>query len=181
MTLLSLTLTLAAEGGANPFAGRIYQAIAAATVFLVIFFVLKKKAWGPILTGLQARENKIKGDLESAEKANEEAASTLNAYREQLSQAQAEARRIIDQGRLDASKIAAQLKADAESEIRGIKERAERDIKAAKEQALTEIYSQTATLATTVASRILRREIKPADQEQLVQESLAELGKTRRN
>lgn len=178
-TLLVLTTpALAAEeGGGNVFAGTIAQSIAAAIVFLILVTILYKKAWGPILKGLQDRENKIKGDLESAEKASTEAAQTLDAYRKQLAEAQTEAGRVIEQARRDAEQVAAKLKAETESEIRQIKDRAQRDIAAAKEQAVNEIYAQTARLSTAIAGRILQREINPADQEQLVQASLAELTK----
>ena len=187
MALLALlvvaTPALAAggEGGANPFAGTLYQALAAAIVFFVVLFVLKKKAWGPIITGLQNREDKIKADMDAAEKASTEAAQTLKAYQEQLSQAQTEARKIVDQARADATKVGAQVKAEAESEIKGMKDRALRDMKAAKEQFMTELYAEAATLATTVAGQILKREIKAEDQDKLVQESLAELSKLNRN
>ena len=48
-------------------------------------------------------------------------------------------------------------------------------MKFAKEQAVSELYAQTATLATHVASKILKREVTAADQSQLVSDSLAEI------
>jgi len=164
--------------GPNPFAGTIYQSIAAAVVFLALLFILKSKAWGPILKGLQDRENKIKGDLEHAEQSAKAATAKLAEYEAKLAAAQAEALKIIDQGRLDAQRVAAQVRDQAQAEITAAKTRAESDIRAAKEQALSEIYTTTATLATDVAGKILRRQINPQDQQQLVQESLAELSKT---
>lgn len=165
----------------NVFAGTIAQSIAAAIVFLILFAVLYKKAWGPILSGLQDRETKIKNDLEQAEKAAGEAKQTLAAYKEQLSSAQEEAKRVIDQARSDAQKIAAQLKSDSEKEFKQMRDRATADIAAAKEQAVNDIYNQTASIATSIASRIIRREINEADQDQLVRDSLAELGNVNKN
>ncbi len=179
--VLPVTAMAAGDGQPNVFAGSIAQSIAAAVVFLILFFILYKKAWGPILSGLQDRETKIKGDLEQAEKAATEAKQTLELYKEQLASAQEEAKRVIDQARSDAQKIAGQLRSDAESEIRTLRERATADIAAAKESAVNEIYNQTANLATSIAGRILRREINESDQEQLVRESLAELGNVNKN
>lgn len=169
------------EESPSVFTGTIAQSVAAAIVFLTLVTVLYKKAWGPILTGLQDRENKIKNDLEHAEKQAAEAAQTLTAYRTQLQEAQAEAAGLIDQARKDAEQVASKLRSESETEIKSLKDRATRDIAAAKEQAVKDIYAQTAQLSTTIAGRILKREINPDDQQQLVQESLNELGNVSSN
>ena len=170
-----------AEEPPSVFAGTIAQSIAAVIVFLVLLGVLYKKAWGPILTGLQDRENKIKSDLESAEKQAVEAAQTLDAYRTQLKEAQAEAAGLIEQARKDAEQVAAKLRSDTEADIKSIKDRATSDIASAKEQAVKDIYAQAAQLSTTIAGRILQREINADDQQQLVQASLNELGNVSQN
>lgn len=170
--LLTAAQPALAAGEANPFAGTIYQAIAAATVFLVVFFVLKTKAWGPILKGLQDRENKIKADLENAERANADAQSNLKAYQAQLNDAAAEAKRIIDQARLDAAKLGAQLRDQTQSEITAMRQQVTRDIQAAKDQAVKQLVDEVGLLSTQIASQILKRQINPADQAQLVRESI---------
>ncbi len=175
MSMQPAVFNLVLAAGDNPFAGTIYQAIAAAIVFIVVLVVLKKMAWGPILTGLQDRENKIKGDLESAEKAANDAQSTLKDYEAKLAAAQEEARQIIEESRVDAQRVAAQLKDQTQSEITQMKDKATREITAAKEQALTELYTQAATMSTQIAGRILKRELNAADQQAIVDESLAQL------
>jgi F-type H+-transporting ATPase subunit b len=174
MQLLLTVPALAAGGaGGNPFEGRIYQGIAAAVVFLVLFVVLKAKAWGPILKGLQDRENKIKEDLDKAEKSAGEAANTLKEYQERLAAAQDEARQIIEKGRTDAETIAGQLKEQAQTDLDQMKQRATDEIEAAKQRALGEIYAQTATLATHVAGSIIGKELSVDDQQGLVDDALA--------
>lgn len=175
MSIQPAVYNLVLAAGDNPFAGTIYQAIAAATVFIVVLLVLKKMAWGPILTGLQDRENKIKGDLQAAETAARDANKTLTQYQAKLAEAQDEARKIIEQGRVDAERLAAQIKDQTQSEIKAIKDKATRDITAAKEHALTEIYTQAAAMSTQIAGRILKRELNAADQQAIVDESLAQL------
>src|SRR5260370_4063487 len=41
-------------------------------VFLLLFFVLSKYAWGPMLEGLKKREENIRSALEDAQRAREE-------------------------------------------------------------------------------------------------------------
>lgn len=173
---LAITMPgLAAAGAANPFAGRIYQAVAAAIVFVVVLVVLKRSAWGKILEGLQDRENKIRQDLEDAQTAAQKADETLKEYQSKLTEAQAEAQKIIGQSRTDAEKIGQQVKDDAQQQINQMQQRVANDIQAAKEQAVNELYQQIADLSTTMAGRILDREIKAEDQQQLIDDSLKEL------
>jgi F-type H+-transporting ATPase subunit b len=167
-------------GGASPFAGTIYQSVAAVAVFLLLLLILAKYAWGPILAGLQARENKIRNDLEEAEASARQAAQTLRQHEEKLAAAQAEALKIIEQGRADALKVGAQLRADAQAEMDQIRRRAEADIRSAKQQAINELYSETATLSTQIAEKILRRQMNPEDHGALIQQALAELAQKQR-
>ncbi len=179
MTNVLCLSVLAAEGAANPFAGTIYQAVAAAVVFIVVLVVLKKAAWSKILLGLQDRENRIREDLETADRSAKQAQQTLSEYEQKLAAANDEVRQIIDQGRSDAAKLATQIKDDAQTQITQMRRRAETEIDAAKQQAVDEIYAQTAMLATEVAGRILKRQIDPQDQQQLVQETISELSQSR--
>ncbi|MEE9212864.1 MAG: F0F1 ATP synthase subunit B [Phycisphaeraceae bacterium] len=173
-----LAATEAGEAAPSVFAGTIAQSIAAMIVFLLLLAILWKAAWGPILKGLQDRENKIKADLEHAEAAARDATATLEQYKTQLAEAQAEVRKIIDQGRAAADRLAAKLKDQAQADITQIHQRAQRDIKTAKEQAISEVYAQTAMLATQVAGKILQRQINAEDQQRFVQESLDELARS---
>lgn len=180
LTLLIAGASFGAEtgdGGGNVFAGTLAQSIAAAIVFVILLTVLWRFAWGPILKGLQDRENRIKSDLEHAEAAAKNAQETLAEYKKQLAAAQAEAGRIIEQGRTDAQRVAANLKQQTQTEIDQMRQRAQDDIRAAKEHAIGEIHTQAAVLATGVASKILHREINPGDHQKLIRESLDALAK----
>jgi F-type H+-transporting ATPase subunit b len=159
------------------FEGTLYQSVSAIIVFLIVLTILKKTAWGPMLAALKDREDKIREDLAAAEKAANDARATLEDYRKQLATAGEEGRKLIEQARNDAQRVANQLREQTASEITILKQRAEADIRAAKETALAEVYEQTANLATSVAGKILRRQITADDQQALVRESLAELNK----
>jgi F-type H+-transporting ATPase subunit b len=162
-----------AEAAATPFAGTIYQSIAAIIVFVLLLVVLRKYAWGPILKGLQDREAKIRADLENAERAAREADATLKRYQQQLAAAREEQARLIETGRRDAEREAGRIQEEAKREIDAMRKRAVGEIQFAKEEAIREVFAQAATLATDVATKILQREIRPDDQRRLVQEALA--------
>ena len=166
---------LAAEAEPNLFAGSILQALAAIIAFLVVLFILRKYAWGPILDGLQAREDKIRTDLENAEKAQRDAQASLDEYKKQLAGAQAEAKAVIAQSRTTAQQVAENIKADAEREITQMKERATKDIAAAQEAAKADIYAQAADLSTLIAGKILQRELSADDHQALVTQTVQQL------
>ena len=69
----------------------------------------------------------------------------------------------------------------AQQEAEEAKDRATKDIEAAKQAALTEIYTQTADLATSIAEKIIRRSLNANDQRDLVDQSLEQLKSARRN
>ena len=69
----------------------------------------------------------------------------------------------------------------AEDDIQGMRVRAQAEIKTAREQAVSELYAQAATLATSVASKILHRELNAADQQRLVEESISTLQQSSNN
>jgi len=159
----------------TPFAGTIAQSIAAILVFGIVFYILKAKAWGPILTGLQEREGKIKRDLADAEAARVRAEESQKQYATQIAGAEGQIRDLLAKATADAEKIGTNLKMQAQQEAEEIKERAAREIESAKNQALREVYEQTAILATSVAEKILKRNLNADDQRSLVNESLNEL------
>lgn len=185
-TLALPTLALAAEeahvtvdghaaASPTPFAGTLAQSIAALLVFFIVFFVLKTKAWGPILKGLTDRENKIRADLHSAESARTEAQAALANYKKQIADADAQVREKLASAQKDAEQIAGRLKADAQKEIEEMKNRAAKELDEAKRSALAEVHAHAAQLSTAVASKILKRQINEADQADLIRSSLEEL------
>jgi F-type H+-transporting ATPase subunit b len=156
-------------------------AITTLVIFGLLVVVLGKVAWGPIASGLQAREDKIRKDIADAEAARDRAEATLKEYSVKLASAQEQIRQMIGQAQKDAEGVAAGIKVKAQQEAEEIKERATKEIDASKNAALAEIHEHTATLATSVAEKILRRNINDGDHRALVQSSLEQLQAAGRN
>lgn len=160
---------------ANPIEPQKMEMIFTAALFLTFFAVLALFVWPKILGALKAREEKIHGDVASAEQSAKEAAAKLADINQQLANAQKQAQKVVDEARLAAGKVAAEIKANAEREISELKTRATAEISSAKEQAIAEIGGQVAALATAVAGKILAREVSAADQQALVASALREV------
>jgi F-type H+-transporting ATPase subunit b len=174
-----VSLTLAAEGGVNPLEFKLLSYGTAIVVTLCLFAALAKLVWPKIIAGLDERYAKIKGEIEAAEKARHEAQAAQKKFEEKLQQAQAEATATIAAAQATARKVADELRAKNDAELADMKARALADIQAAKEGAVKELNDHAVALATTMASKILRREVGAGDQSRLVSESLAELSRAR--
>ena len=71
--LLAAPLAAAEGGGASPFSGDVGNAIWTLVIFLLVVLFLGKFAWGPLLKGLQSREEFIRSSLETAKRDREAA------------------------------------------------------------------------------------------------------------
>ena len=158
----------------NP-AGQMYPMIATVVVFLIVFGILATIVWPKILGGLEDRQQKIQGDIEQAEQSRAEAEQAKADFEAKLTEARKEAAETIAQAKADAQRVADELRAANDAELTQLRTKAMADIESAKSAAVAEIHAEAGALATAVASKILGREITVADQQQLVQESLAEM------
>jgi F-type H+-transporting ATPase subunit b len=175
--LPAMAADAAAEPSPFPTPGReqIITSVTTLIIFGLLVAVLGKYAWGPILAGLKSREEKIRKDIADAETARQQAETTLRGYTAKMAAAEEQVRSLLGKAAADAEKIAQSLRIRAQQEAEEIKERATAEIESAKSQAVREIYEQTADLATTIASKIIRRTLNADDQKDLVKRSLEEI------
>ena len=159
-------------GGGGPFSGDIGNALWTLVIFALVVLVLGKYAWGPLLSGLQARENFIRESLDAARRDREAAETRLKEYEQRLTTARDEAAAIVDEARRDADALRRTLEADGRAEGQRLIERAKREIGIAGDTAVKQVYDLSARLATELAGAILQREIRPEDHERLIREAL---------
>ena len=150
-------------------------ALTTLVVFLGLVVILGKFAWGPIAKGLQDRENKIRRDIEEAEAARARAEATMKEYQAQLATAEAKVREMLAKASVDAEQIGTNVRTRAQQEAQEIKENATREIDSARRDAVKQVHDQAAILATSVAEKILRRNLNADDQRDLVESSLEQM------
>lgn len=166
---------MSAEGGATlhllPDLGTFVQQ---AILFAVLAGVLYKFAWRHILHALDEREKRLHGDMARAEQARKEAEAIVARHQAELDKVKVEAQAILDEGKADAERLKGSILEEARGEAKAVGERALREIALARDKAVSDLQQEAAQLSIVMASKILGREVKPADQERLLQESLAE-------
>ena len=151
------------------------SAVVNLAIFLGVFAILAKFVWPVILGGLQAREDKIHGDLAAAEKANEEAKTLLADYQSQLDGAAEQVQQMLAEARRDAEASGQRIVEEAKAEADRQRERALADIETAKKVALSDLAGQTSDMAISVAKQVVGRELKADDHADLIRKSLDRL------
>ena|ERR1700733_1138649 len=127
--------------------------------FLLLFFILKKFAWKPILKSLKEREEGIAGSLATAEKVRAEMAQMKNENEALLAKAREERALLLKEARDAKDKIVNEAKEQAKLEAGKIIADAHAAIEQQKMAALTDVKNQVGNLVIEVAEKILRREL----------------------
>jgi F-type H+-transporting ATPase subunit b len=171
----------AAEGAASElFAPRLDLMIWTIIVFGLLLFVLKKFAWKPMLEGLQSREAHLRGALDEAHTARDEAQKLLEKHQAEMNKVHDQMREMLDEARRDGQRAKDQLIAEARADIQSERDRSLRELEREAEQKKQELWSQAAQLATLVSAKALGRSISEDDHRRLVDEAVAELGNSSR-
>ena len=142
-------------------------------LFIALILLLKKFAWGPILTAVEEREDGIKDALEAAEKAKAEM-QALNADNERiLAEARIERDVLLKEAREMKGKIVNEAKEQANTEADKILISAKEQINNEKMKAITELKNQVADMSIDIAEKILKSELSDKNkQKKLIAESL---------
>lgn len=142
-------------------------------VFLVLFGLLLKYAWNPILDALDSREKRIESAVTSAETARRDAEKMIADYKQKLSDAERQVAQRIEEGRHAAARQAQTILDAAAAEADRERVNAKRDIDLEKQRALAEIRGEAVKLSRMIAEKVLEREISGPDHQRLADQVLA--------
>ena len=141
--------------------------------FLVVFLILKKTVWKPVLAALDERQQGIADSLASAERARDEAQAAVEEHRQALAGAEAEARQIVAQAREAAEKVGAAILEEARAQGQQTVEQARRSIESDKRAALAELRREVADLAVQAAGAIIDANLDSEANRKLVDDLIA--------
>jgi len=127
--------------------------------FLILFFLLKKYAWTPILDALTFREETIEHSLLAAEKAKAEVEDLVKVREELINSAKNERDELLKETRELKEKILADARSSAHVEADRILMLARNEIQAEKMAAIKELKNQVAELSIDIAKVIIGSEL----------------------
>jgi F-type H+-transporting ATPase subunit b len=166
MVLLANSLT-------TPAIGTIFWSV---VIFALFFLILAKFAWKPILAAVKARDEMIKGSLESAERARAEMQKLQSDNEAILRKAREEREIILKEARDVRDKLISEAKGKATEEAEKLIEKARTGIESEKRKALSEIQEQVANLSVDIASKLLQEKLeKSGEQAKLIDNYLKDI------
>jgi F-type H+-transporting ATPase subunit b len=143
--------------------------------FAIVFFILRKFAFGRIAGLLEERRRVVQENLAAAEHARDEARRLLEEYKAQLAQSRQEAAGIIDRARRtadeDRRRMAEEIAAERE---RGIAQ-AQLAIQTETRQSLDRIKTEVADLTLAATEKVLGRALDEREQRRLIDEALRDV------
>lgn len=128
-------------------------------IFIGLLFLLKKYAWGPILSSVNERENSIKDALKAAKDARSEMENLQSDNQRILKEARAEKEALLKEARSIRSEIISTAKEDAKDEAQKILIQAQQAIQNEKRTAINELKDQVGSVALEIAEKVIRKEL----------------------
>jgi F-type H+-transporting ATPase subunit b len=128
-------------------------------IFGIVFFILRKFAWKPILNALKDREESIANALNSAEEAKKEVAGLKAGNDKLIAEARQEQNNILKEAKEIKDKIIAEAKEKARQETAKSIELARHQIQTEKTAAINDIKNQVAELSVMIAEKVIKKEL----------------------
>lgn len=127
--------------------------------FAILFIVLRRMAWKPMLTAISEREQNIEDAISKADKLKVEMAQMASENEALLQKAREERATMIKDAKETADKMVADAKERAKAEYDRIVGDAQVAINQQKNAAITDVKNQVGSLVIEVSEKVLRREL----------------------
>lgn len=144
--------------------------------FGLVFFILKKFAWGIIIKSLNERESGIAEALASAEKVKAEMAQLKNENESLMAQAREERSQMLKEAKETKDRMISEAKEQAKAEAAKIITDAQAAIQSQKMAALTDVKNQIGNMVIEISEKVIRKQLEnKSEQEKYIQQMAGEL------
>ena len=140
---------------------------------LVIF---KKLLLNPVKKVIAERKAKADSQIADAQKLRTEAEAMKAEYEQNLQNARTEANQIVATAQKTAAARSEELLGEARAQAAALKQKAEADIAQERKKAVNEVKDEIGGMAMEIASKVVEREIKEADHQDLIDEFIKNVG-----
>jgi F0F1-type ATP synthase membrane subunit b/b' len=172
-------LVLADEGGTPWWNYPGFEAWKFLNLFLFVgalVYVLRK----PIGEAMRARREAIRRELMRAQEERNAALAKLAEVEARLAKLDGEVAQVQEQAERDAQAEKERIARSSEDDARKLRDQSVREIESAGKVARQELRRYAAEQSVRMAEEMIRRDIRPEDDDRLVSSSIEELGGSRR-
>lgn len=151
------------------------QILSQVICFIILWMVLKRLAWGPLLYIIDQRREKIELDLKQAESAKADMQTLQKDLEKRLVHIDEEAREKIQQAVLEGRRIASQIQDDARSQAHELLARSKETIELELAKAKVSLRDQLTDMTVEAVERVMRQKLDRAADAAMIDEILDDL------
>ncbi|HVF33515.1 MAG TPA: F0F1 ATP synthase subunit B [Acidimicrobiales bacterium] len=160
----------------NPILPETSELVYAVIAFLVLLALMWKFAFPAVQKAMDGRTQRIRDNLDEAERTKAEAQRILEEYQRQLADAKNESARIIDEARQTAEQMRRDLMVRAEAEVNELRDRSRQEIEAAQVRAVADLRTQVSELAIGAAEVVVQKNLDRDTNRALVERYIEQVG-----
>ena len=149
--------------------------LAQVILFLTVYLILKKFAFGPIIAIFEERRKTIEDAQSNAEKIKRQLAESELRCQEILRKANSDAQRIIEEGRASSDATAQKHLQQAIKDAEGIIEKANENVTLERARMVAEVKKEMVHLVVDTTSKVVGKVLSESDQERLAAETTKQL------
>lgn len=142
---------------------------------LIIYLIIKKVFYKPVMKIMKEREDQIKEQYSMADKAKKEADESKAIYSERVKHAEEEADEIVKKAHEEARRLSGEIVSDADKKAAAIKAKAQSDIERERAKAHSELKKEIADISVDIAEKVVGRELDKKDHERFIDEFIKEM------
>ena len=145
---------------------------------VILFLILKKFLFQPVMGIIESREKDIRENLAKGESAKQEGMSFKNEYESKLSTATEQGQEIVKQATLRAEQKEAEIVSNAKTEANAIRQKANKDVEQERQKVMNEIKNDVSDIALLAASKVIEKDIDKSKHKELIDNFIKEVGES---
>ena len=146
---------------------------------VILFLILKKFLFQPVMGIIESREKDIRENLAKGESAKQEGMSFKNEYESKLSTATEQGQEIVKQATLRAEQKEAEIVSNAKIEANAIRQKANKDVEQERQKVMNEIKNDISDIALLAASKVIEKDIDKSKHKELINNFIKEVGESK--
>ena len=149
--------------------------IAQLILFAIVYFVLKRFAFKPIIAMLEERRRRIEEGQLNAEKIKKQLAEAQTKYEEILAKANADSQKLLEEVRASGDRLADQKRQEAIAAAEQITLKAQEAMALERDKSMAEMKRELGRLVVDATSRVTGKVLSPQDHEKINEETARQI------
>lgn len=150
-------------------------------ILLVALIILIVAVWKPfkknVLGALDARAERIRAELDEAQRLHEEAKALLARYQRQLHEGEKLAADIVSQAEAERARLEQRMRADFDAAVKRRTEQAMDRIAQEEQKAVAEVRARAADLAIRTARRLLTEKLGESEAQGMIRSAIEDVSR----